>query len=88
MPSPINPSWIEEGDPRATAALVARSTDGSTSTFLWECTAGKFTWRYGTDGLFSRRNCCYQLQRYAVSPLRPGRHGSLHEGVESDMGRP
>lgn len=49
MPSPINPSWIEEGDPRATAVLVARSTDGSTSTFLWECTAGKFTWRYGTD---------------------------------------
>jgi uncharacterized protein len=49
MPSPINPSWIEEGDPRATSALLARSTDGSTSTFLWECTAGKFTWRYGAD---------------------------------------
>jgi uncharacterized protein len=49
MPSPIDPSWIEEGDPRATGALLARSTDCSTTTFLWECTAGKFTWRYGVD---------------------------------------
>jgi len=48
-PAPIEPSWIEAGDPQAKLAILARSDDCATTTFLWECSAGRFTWRYSTD---------------------------------------
>ena len=48
-PAPINPKWIEGGDPKASLAILAYSDDRATSTLLWECTAGKFTWRYSID---------------------------------------
>ncbi len=47
--APINKDWIEGGDPRASLAILAYSDDRATSTILWECTAGKFTWRYSID---------------------------------------
>src|SRR5947209_8087712 len=47
--APINKDWIDAGDPRATIAILAYSDDRATSTILWECTAGKFTWRYNID---------------------------------------
>ena len=47
--APINKNWIEEGDPRASLAILAYSDDRAASTILWECTAGKFTWRYNID---------------------------------------
>jgi hypothetical protein len=47
--APINRDWIEGGDPRASLAILAYSDDRATSTILWECTAGKFTWRYAID---------------------------------------
>jgi uncharacterized protein len=49
IPAPINKDWIEDGDPQATLAILAYSDDRATSTILWECTAGKFTWRYNID---------------------------------------
>ena len=45
-PSPINRDWILEGDPRARAILLSRSADGTASTFIWDCTAGRFNWYY------------------------------------------
>jgi len=48
-PAPIKKDWIEAGDPRASLAILAYSDDRATSTILWECTAGKFTWRYAID---------------------------------------
>ena len=47
--APINPAWIEAGDPRASLAILAVSDDCATSTMLWDCTAGRFTWRYNVD---------------------------------------
>ena len=47
--APINKDWIEGGDPRASLAILAYSDDRATSTILWECSAGKFTWRYAID---------------------------------------
>lgn len=47
--APINPKWIEGGDPQASISILAYSDDRATSTILWECTAGKFTWRYNID---------------------------------------
>jgi uncharacterized cupin superfamily protein len=49
MAAPINPSWIESGNPQARLAILAVSDDRAASTLLWECTAGKFTWRYNID---------------------------------------
>jgi len=48
-PLPINSSWIESGSPQATCALLATSDDGVASAVVWACTAGRFTWRYGSD---------------------------------------
>ncbi len=48
-PSPITRDWILEGDPRARAVLLSSSADGTASTFIWDCTAGRFNWFYGMD---------------------------------------
>ena len=48
-PAPIEPSWIEAGDPEAKLAILAYSDDRATTTILWECSAGRFTWRYNID---------------------------------------
>jgi len=48
-PAPINKDWIEGGDPQAKLAILAYSDDRATSTILWECSAGLFTWRYNCD---------------------------------------
>jgi len=48
-PAPIEPSWIESGDPQARITILAHSDDCATSTILWECSAGRFTWRYSFD---------------------------------------
>ncbi len=47
--APINKDWIESGNPQANLALLAYSDDRLTSTVLWECSAGVFTWRYSID---------------------------------------
>lgn len=47
--SPINRDWILEGDPSARAVLLSSSADGMASTFIWDCTAGRFNWFYGMD---------------------------------------
>ncbi|MFN0264042.1 cupin domain-containing protein [Tepidamorphus sp. 3E244] len=47
--APIEPSWIHEGDPVATNAILATSADGTASTIVWHCTPGKFEWHYDTD---------------------------------------
>jgi uncharacterized cupin superfamily protein len=48
-PAPINKEWIESGDPQASLAILAYSDDRASLTILWECTAGRFTWRYHSD---------------------------------------
>lgn len=46
---PIEPSWIREGKPVARAITLTESPDGLLTTGLWDCTAGTFTWIFGTD---------------------------------------
>jgi len=48
-PSPINPGWILEGNPIARNQLISSSADGTASTLIWDCTAGRFNWIYGVD---------------------------------------
>ncbi len=48
-PAPIDPGWIHQGAPEARNRIVSKSRDGTAFTFVWECTAGSFTWRYDAD---------------------------------------
>lgn len=47
--SPIEPAWILEGDPRARVAEWSKSIDGTTTTNVWDCTAGRFRWYFAVD---------------------------------------
>jgi uncharacterized cupin superfamily protein len=47
--APINPEWILEGNPVARNKFLSRSVDGSGSTYIWDCTAGRFNWHYHID---------------------------------------
>jgi uncharacterized cupin superfamily protein len=48
-PAPINSAWILEGNPVARNKLLSTSTDGTASTYIWDCTAGRFNWYYNLD---------------------------------------
>jgi len=48
-PSPIEPSWIIEGNPEARACTLSISTDRAARTLIWSCTEGKFNWYYDFD---------------------------------------
>ena len=46
---PIEPSWIEDGDPVARGDVLVQSADKLLSSGLWSCTTGKFRWEFGWD---------------------------------------
>jgi uncharacterized protein len=48
-PLPVRASWILEGAPVAHAKIISRSTDGTSKTVIWDCTAGRFNWSYDID---------------------------------------
>ena len=48
-PSPIEPSWIIEGNPEARSHVLSTSADGTSTTVIWSCTEGKFNWYYDVD---------------------------------------
>ena len=48
-PSPIEPSWIIEGNPEARLHVLSISKDRAATTGIWSCTGGKFDWYYNAD---------------------------------------
>jgi uncharacterized cupin superfamily protein len=48
-PSPIYRDWILEGNPVARNKLLSSSADGYASSYIWDCTAGRFNWFYMAD---------------------------------------
>jgi uncharacterized cupin superfamily protein len=48
-PAPITAAWILEGTPTARNKFLAQSADNTASTYVWDCTAGKFNWFYDID---------------------------------------
>jgi len=48
-PAPIRPNWVLEGNPMARNHLLSVSADGSASSYIWDCTAGRFNWFYEAD---------------------------------------
>ncbi len=47
--SPIREEWVLAGKPVTRSKLLSRSADGSSSTYIWDCTAGRFNWEYFID---------------------------------------
>lgn len=47
--APIPASWVLEGAPTARSRLLHQSSDRLSSTYLWDCTAGRFSWHYDVD---------------------------------------
>src|SRR5476651_2157954 len=47
--APINPKWILEGKPVARNKVLSTSADGTATTLIWDCTAGRFNWIYSID---------------------------------------
>ena len=47
--APINPGWILEGNPVARNFCLSASADGTASSWIWDCSAGKFNWYYNID---------------------------------------
>lgn len=48
-PSPIEVSWVIEGNPEARSRLLSTSACSTAKTMIWSCTEGKFNWYYDLD---------------------------------------
>ena len=46
---PIEPSWIQEGNPVAKGTILMQSDDKKVSNGYWTCEPGKFEWTFGWD---------------------------------------
>jgi uncharacterized cupin superfamily protein len=71
-PAPINPAWIIEGSPVARNGLVSSTADGNSSTWMWDCTAGKFNWYYDIDEIV------YFIEGSVIIRDTGGTHEPLH----------
>lgn len=72
-PSPIEPSWIVEGNPVAQATLLSTSKDGLARTVVWQCSAGKFNWYYHEDETILILEGSIVLENDTMSPTRYSR---------------
>jgi len=71
-PSPIEPSWIIEGNPEARSRLLSTSACRTTWTLIWSCTQGKFTWYYDFDETIVILEGSIVLESDVVPPKRYG----------------
>jgi uncharacterized cupin superfamily protein len=46
---PILPNWVLGGSPVTRTKSVVRSRDWTSNVVVWECTAGRFRWRYDKE---------------------------------------
>ena len=71
-PSPIEPSWIIEGNPQARSHRLSASADGAATTLIWSCTEGKFNWYYDVDETIMILEGSIVLESEGMSPRRYG----------------
>jgi uncharacterized cupin superfamily protein len=71
-PSPIEPSWIIEGNPVAQCSVLSKSADGLASTMVWQCSEGKFNWYYDFDETILILEGSIVLENDAMRPTRYG----------------
>jgi hypothetical protein len=68
-PSPIEPSWIIEGNPEARSRPLSTSADGAATTLIWSCTEGKLALRFRRDRYNPRRIDRARKQGHAAEAL-------------------
>jgi len=71
-PSPIEPSWIIEGNPEANSCVLSISADGAACTLIWSCTEGKFNWYYDSDETIVILEGSIVLESDGMPPKRYG----------------
>jgi uncharacterized protein len=71
-PSPIEPSWIIEGNPEASSHALSTSADGTATTLIWSCTEGKFNWYYDFDETIMILEGSIVLESEGLPPKRYG----------------
>ena len=71
-PSPIEPSWIIEGNPEARNCALSISADRAASTVIWSCTEGKFNWYYDIDETILILEGSIMLEGAGAPPRRHG----------------
>lgn len=71
-PSPIEPSWILEGNPEARSRELSTSACGTTTTVIWSCTEGKFNWYYDVDETIMILEGSIMLESEGLPPRRYG----------------
>ncbi len=71
-PSPIEPSWILEGNPEARSYSLSKSACGTASTLIWSCTEGKFNWYYDCDETIMIVEGSIVLESEGMPPTRYG----------------
>jgi uncharacterized cupin superfamily protein len=47
--APIHSHWILEGNPVSRNSCLSTSADKAATTYMWDCTAGRFNWHYDSD---------------------------------------
>jgi uncharacterized protein len=70
--SPIEPSWILEGNPEARSNVLSTSACKTTTTLIWSCTAGKFNWYYDVDETIMILEGSIVLESEGMQPRRYG----------------
>ena len=71
-PRPIEPSWIIEGNPTASARDLSQSLDRTATTIVWHCTEGKFNWYYDFDETILILEGSIVLENDTMRPTRYG----------------
>jgi uncharacterized protein len=71
-PSPIQSSWIVEGNPVAYASQLSKSADGMSWTVVWQCSEGKFNWYYDVDETILILEGSIVLESDTMPPTRYG----------------
>jgi uncharacterized cupin superfamily protein len=71
-PSPIEPSWIIEGNPEARSCPLSTSADSAATTLIWSCTEGKFNWYYDVDETIVILEGSIVLESEGMPPKRYG----------------
>jgi len=71
-PAPIEPAWIIEGDPTACNCVLSYGSDRQALTIVWECTEGKFDWRYDFDETIHFLEGSVVIESETMAPTRFG----------------
>jgi uncharacterized cupin superfamily protein len=71
-PSPIEPSWIIEGNPEARSSLLSTSECKTAWTLIWSCTEGRFNWHYDFDETIMILEGSIVLESDGMPPKRYG----------------